>query len=96
MIIIGKKLQFRYGINSGPVIAGVYRDERNLVMTYGGDSVNIASRMESHGTGGDIQIYSSHIRTDQNDFTCISHGTVNIKGKGEMPVWFVLGRKNLG
>lgn len=88
----GKKLQFRFGINSGPVIAGVI-GRKKFSYDLWGDSVNIASRMESHGNSGAIQITQATYGLIKNDFTCNAQGTVNVKGKGEMNVWFVVDKK---
>ena len=55
-----------------------------------GDAVNTASRMESHGTGGTIQITRSTYDLVKDEFVCQSRGTVNVKGKGELDVWHVL------
>jgi len=58
-----------------------------------GDAVNTASRMESHGAGGSIQITEATHELIKDDFICEAHGTINIKGKGEMKVWYVLDKK---
>lgn len=85
---MGKKLQFRFGINSGPLIAGVIGSKKFSYDLWG-DSVNIASRMESHGTGGIIQITQATYELVKDHFICASLGTVQVKGKGEMRVWAV-------
>jgi guanylate cyclase len=86
---LGHKLDFRIGINSGPVIAGVI-GQKKFSYDLWGDSVNIASRMESHGKHGSIQISQATYELIKNDFVCESHGSINVKGKGEMNVWFVI------
>jgi guanylate cyclase len=58
-----------------------------------GDAVNTASRMESHGAGGLIQVTRETYELIQDDFVCEPRGVVNVKGKGEMEVWQVIGRK---
>jgi guanylate cyclase len=55
--------------------------------------VNTASRMESHGAGGCIQITEATHELIKDDFICEAQGTVNVKGKGEMKVWHVLDQK---
>lgn len=89
----GRKLQFRIGINSGPVVAGVI-GRRKFIYDLWGDAVNTASRMESHGAADCIQITQSTYELMGSDFTCEPRGTVNVKGKGEMAVWHVMGPLN--
>jgi adenylate cyclase len=84
----GQQVSFRIGINSGPVIGGVI-GKRKFVYDVWGDAVNVASRMESHGTGGTIQITRTTYELIKDEFACEPRGTVNIKGKGEMEVWLV-------
>ena len=50
--------------------------------------------MESHGHGGIIQITRATYELIKNDFICEPQGTVNVKGKGEMEVWYVRGLLN--
>ncbi len=88
----GHPLRFRIGLNSGPLIAGVI-GRRKFIYDLWGDAVNTASRMESHGVGGSIQITEATYELIKDDFTCETHGTVNVKGKGEMKVWYVLDKK---
>jgi class 3 adenylate cyclase len=57
-----------------------------------GDAVNTASRMESHGTPGHIQITEATYKLIKDEFECEPRGTVTIKGKGEMETWYLLGR----
>jgi len=88
----GQRVSFRIGINSGPVIGGVI-GKRKFVYDVWGDAVNIASRMESHGMGGTIQITRATYDLIKHDFMCEPRGTVDVKGKGEMEVWLVIGPK---
>ena len=85
----GRRLQFRIGINSGSVVAGVI-GRRKFAYDLWGDTVNTASRMESHGSGGFIQITEDTYNLVKNDFRCEPRGKVNVKGKGEISVWYVM------
>ena len=85
-------LELRVGINSGPVVAGVIGRKRFLYDLWG-DAVNTASRMESHGTSGRIQITRATKDLLEDEFVCEPRGTIPIKGKGEIEVWYLVGRR---
>ena len=85
-------LELRVGINSGPVVAGVIGRKRFLYDLWG-DAVNTASRMESHGTAGRIQITRATKELLEDDFVCEPRGTISVKGKGEVDVWYLVGRR---
>ncbi|GAB4581634.1 MAG: hypothetical protein Fur0022_43830 [Anaerolineales bacterium] len=84
-----RPVNFRIGINSGSVLAGVI-GRKKFIYDLWGDAVNTASRMESHGQAGLIQITRATYELVKDDFECEPRGTVNVKGKGEMEVWAVL------
>jgi len=88
----GQRVSFRIGINSGSMIAGVI-GRRKFVYDVWGDAVNVASRMESHGLGGAVQITLATYELIKDEFICEPRGKVNVKGKGEMKVWLVLAAK---
>jgi guanylate cyclase len=85
-------LELRIGINSGPVVAGVIGRKRFLYDLWG-DAVNTASRMESHGTSGRIQITQATKELLGDEFVCEPRGIIPLKGKGEMEAWYLLGRR---
>jgi guanylate cyclase len=73
-------------------VAGVIGRKRFLYDLWG-DAVNTASRMESHGTSGRIQITRETKELLQDEFVCEPRGTIIVKGKGEMEVWYLVGRR---
>jgi adenylate cyclase len=82
-------LEMRIGINSGPVVAGVMGTKRFLYDLWG-DAVNTASRMEEHGTPGDIQITNATYELLKDEFVCRRRGTIEVKGKGQMETWYLI------
>jgi adenylate cyclase len=88
----GRRLAFRIGINSGPVVAGVI-GRKKFIYDLWGEAVNLASRMESHGLVGAIQITRNTHDLVGNDYQCDAKGTIDVKGADRMEVWHVTGRK---
>jgi len=86
------RLQLRIGLNTGPVVAGVI-GRRKFAFDLWGDTVNTASRMESHGVPGWIQVTQRTYEYLRADYQFDPRGTVEIKGKGPMTTYFLIGRR---
>ncbi|HEV3475219.1 MAG TPA: adenylate/guanylate cyclase domain-containing protein [Actinomycetota bacterium] len=86
-------VELRIGINSGPVVGGVIGRKRFLYDLWG-DAVNTASRMESHGTPGEIQITRATYELLKDEFVCRRRGTIPVKGKGQMETWYLVGSRS--
>lgn len=87
-----RAVSIRIGISSGPVVAGVVGVKKFFYDVWG-DAVNVASRMETTGLPGRIQVSPETYAqaSDQFDFEC--RGSVNVKGKGKMVTWLLVGPK---
>ncbi len=88
----GEPVRLRIGIDSGPVVAGVI-GRRKFIYDLWGDTVNTASRMESHGTPGCIQVTARTQALLGDRYTLSDQHHVQIKGKGEMTTYFLTGRR---
>jgi class 3 adenylate cyclase len=81
-------LQLRIGINSGPVVAGVIGTSK-FIYDLWGDTVNLASRMESTGVPGEIQVTRSVYERLKGKFEFDSRGAIQVKGKGEIDAFLL-------
>jgi len=88
----GRRIAFRMGMNSGPMVGGVI-GKTKFHYDLWGDTVNTASRMESHGEEGKIQVTQQTYDLLRGEFDFEPRGLVPIKGKGELKTWFLLGRR---
>lgn len=88
----GQVLSIRIGINTGPVIAGIIGTKK-FIYDLWGDAVNIASRMESHGLPGRIQVSEATYRRLKTKFLFEERGLVRVKGKGPMNCYLLTGRR---
>jgi adenylate cyclase len=87
----GQPLQARIGIDTGPVVAGVIGSDKFSYDLWG-DTVNTASRMESTGVAGRIQVTARTYQRLRDGYRFQRRGLVAVKGKGEMVTDFLVGR----
>jgi class 3 adenylate cyclase len=87
----GQPLALRVGIDTGPVVAGVIGTTKFSYDLWG-DTVNTASRMESQGVVGCIQVTERTYRRLRDGYRLERRGPIQIKGKGELVTWFLVGR----
>ena len=84
----GRRLSMRIGLHTGEVVAGVI-GKRKFSYDLWGDTVNTASRMESHGAPGEIQVSEATREALGEAFVLEERGTVEVKGKGPMRTWWL-------
>lgn len=88
--LAGEPVELRIGIDFGPAVAGVVGASKYQYDLYG-DTVNTANRMESHGIPGRIQVTGRAMERLRGGFVFEERGLVEIKGKGEIRTWFLVG-----
>jgi len=86
-----EQFKIRIGINTGPVVAGVIGTKKFSYDLWG-DAVNTASRMESHGLPGKIQVSQSTYEKLQGKYQFQERGKIPIKGKGPLKTYFLIGK----
>lgn len=89
----GISLTMRIGINTGPAVAAVIGNKKFSYDLWG-DTVNTASRMESHGLPGRIQVTEATYRHLNQNYILEHRGAIEVKGKGKLVTYFLVGRKD--
>ena len=88
----GSPFNLRIGIHTGQAVAGVI-GKKKFIYDLWGDTVNIASRMESHGMAGCIQVTEVTYQVLKDKFQFAPQKKIEIKGKGEMITYFLIGKQ---
>ncbi|MCB9170557.1 MAG: adenylate/guanylate cyclase domain-containing protein [Flavobacteriales bacterium] len=87
---LGHALELRIGTHCGPVAAGVIGTHK-FAYDLWGDTVNTASRMESHGVGGKVHVTEELYQACRNAYSFEERGVIEVKGKGPMRTYFLRG-----
>jgi class 3 adenylate cyclase len=90
--ILDQPVQIRIGLHSGPGVAGVI-GVKKFIYDLWGDTVNVASRMESSGIPGKIQVTPETYQHLQHTYILEERGVINVKGKGAMHTYWLLGKR---
>jgi len=88
----GSRLQVRVGIDTGPLVAGVI-GRRQYLFDVWGEAANTASRMESHGVAGRVQLSERTRRRLAEPFLLEERGAIEVEGLGALKTWFLTGRR---
>jgi class 3 adenylate cyclase len=86
---LGEDIKIRIGINTGVVVAGVIGTKK-FIYDLWGDAVNIASRMESSGEKGCIQVTEATYQRLKHNYQLEKRGAINVRGRGEMVTYWLL------
>jgi adenylate cyclase len=86
----GTSLHLRIGVNAGPVVAGII-GRRKFIYDLWGDTVNVASRMESHGVADAIQVTRPVFERLHDRYSFEARGSIEVKGKGQVEAWLLRG-----
>jgi adenylate cyclase len=89
----GHRLSLRIGINSGPVTAGIIGTHK-FAYDLWGDTVNTASRMESEGVPGSIQVSPATYELIKDAYVCEARGPIAVKGKAEMMTYLIISKRD--
>lgn len=90
---LDRPLSLRMGINTGPVVAGVIGINR-FIYDLWGDTVNVASRMESQGEPGRIQVTEATYWRLRDRYEFAPRGEIEVKGRGRMLTYWLLGKRD--